>query len=417
MERVAIVGAQWGDEGKGKVVNYFSKNYEWIVRFSGGANAGHTIYYKGKKYVNHLLPSIIPEGESKAFLGAGMVIDIEQLIKEIEVLENDFPGVSSKIYIDLEAFLVLPYHKEEDGILEELRKNPIGTTRRGIGPSYTDKVSREGFKIYHLFDEKLLKERLEEVIFLKKNIYGNRFNFDPDKIFNYLMEQKNKLEKMNVKFTSAIDMANVFRNTSVLFEGAQGVLLDLDFGTYPFVTSGATMAHGVSSVGFSTFELNEVLGVLKAYTTRVGEGPFPTEEFGEIGETIRKKGNEFGATTGRPRRVGWLDLPALRYAKLRSGLTKLVITKADVLDGLDEIKVCVAYDVNGEIKEIPTSSYDFFVGKPIYETLKGWPNTNHVNFLKYMAFIEEKTGIEISHISYGPKTEEMCTKNDLIFNM
>ncbi|SHF01305.1 Adenylosuccinate synthetase [Marinitoga hydrogenitolerans DSM 16785] len=417
MERVAIVGAQWGDEGKGKVVNYFSKGYEWIVRFSGGANAGHTIYYNNKKYVNHLLPSIIPNSNSKAFLGAGMVIDIEQLIKELEILETDFPGVSSKIYIDLEAFMVLPYHKEEDGILEELRKNPIGTTRKGIGPAYTDKVSREGFKIYHLFDEDLLKERLEEIIYLKKKIFGKRFKFKPKDIFSFLMNQKRKLEKLNVNFTSAIDMANVFRNTSVLFEGAQGVLLDLDFGTYPFVTSGATMAHGVSSVGFSTFELDEVLGVLKAYTTRVGEGPFPTEELKEIGEVIRKKGNEFGATTGRPRRVGWLDLPALRYAKLRSGLTKFIITKADVLNGLDEIKVCVAYNVNRDVKEIPTSSYDFFVGKPIYETLKGWPDTNHINFLKYMSFIEEKTGIEISHISYGPKTEEMCSKNDLIMKI
>nr|WP_240739422.1 adenylosuccinate synthetase [Marinitoga lauensis] len=222
MERVAIVGAQWGDEGKGKVVNYFSKNYEWIVRFSGGANAGHTIYYKGKKYVNHLLPSVIPEGNSKAFLGAGMVIDIEQLIKELEILEKDFPGFSSKVYIDLEAFMVLPYHKEEDGILEKLRKNPIGTTKKGIGPSYTDKVSREGFKIYHLFDEKLLKNRLEEVIYLKRNIFGNKFKFKVEEIFDYLMEQKKKLEKMNVNFTSAIDMADVFRNTSVLFEGAQG---------------------------------------------------------------------------------------------------------------------------------------------------------------------------------------------------
>nr|WP_240739421.1 adenylosuccinate synthetase [Marinitoga lauensis] len=177
------------------------------------------------------------------------------------------------------------------------------------------------------------------------------------------------------------------------------------------------MAHGVSSVGFSTFELDEVLGVIKAYTTRVGEGPFPTEEFGDGGKIIQEKGNEFGATTGRPRRVGWLDLPALRYAKIRSGLTKFVITKADVLNGFDEIKVCVAYDINGEIREVPASSYDFLVAKPIYETLKGWPDTNHINFLKYMAFIEEKTGVEIPYISYGPKTDEMCTKNDLIFEI
>ena len=415
MKRLAIVGAQWGDEGKGKVVNYFAKDYEWIVRFSGGANAGHTIYVNDKKYVNHILPSISPESDSKAFLGAGMVIDLEQMIDEIETIEKDHPGFSSRIHIDREVFLVLPWHKQEDAIIESWRDDPIGTTRKGIGPAYTDKVSREGIKFYHLLDEAMLQKRLKSAYKLKMKMYHEQLEMDDKQVFDYLIQLRKKLEKMNVNIASAVDMADVFRHTTVLFEGAQGVLLDLDFGTYPFVTSGSCMAHGVSAVGFSTFELDSVMGVLKAYTTRVGEGPYPTEELDkDKAEALRKKGNEYGATTGRPRKVGWLDLPALRYARLRSGLTEFVITKADVLNGMDEIKICVAYDVNGKIKDIPSSSYDFFVAKPVYETLKGWPHTQHINFLKYMTFIEEKTGVKINHISYGPHTHEMMGKNKMI---
>jgi adenylosuccinate synthase len=417
MQRLAIVGAQWGDEGKGKVVNYFSKDFEWIVRFSGGANAGHTIYVDGKKYVNHLLPSIQPKNNSRGFLGAGMVIDVEQLIKEFETLEMDFPGISSRFYIDPEAFAVLPWHKEEDLLLETMRRDPIGTTGRGIGPSYTDKVSRDGLKLYTIFDETLLRERLESIYHMKQKIYSNKLTITPAEMFQYLQKLRDELWRLKVHFTSAVDMSRVFRSTSVLFEGAQGVLLDLDFGTYPFVTSGACMAHGVSSVGFSTFELESVYGVLKAYTTRVGAGPFPTEDFTATGELIREKGKEYGATTGRPRRVGWLDLPALRYAKIRSGLTGFVITKGDVLNGLDEVKLCVAYDVDGVIKEVPSTSYDFFRAKPVYESIAGWPTTDHVNFLKYMTFIESETGVEIDYISYGPKTEEMKTRNDLILSI
>ena len=413
--RVAIVGSQWGDEGKGKVVNYFSRDFEWIVRFSGGANAGHTIYVDGKKYVNHLLPSISPDSDSNAFLGAGMVIDLEQLINEINVIEEDFPGFSSRVHIDREVFLVLPWHKEQDGIMESWRDKPIGTTKKGIGPAYTDKVSREGIKFYHLLDEDMLLKRLKSSYQMKRKMYNDQLQFDYKDVFEYLVNLRKKLERMNVKITSAVDMADVFRNTSVLFEGAQGNLLDLDFGTYPYVTSGACMAHGVSAVGFSTFELNSVIGVLKAYTTRVGEGPYPTEEHNkEKADWLRSRGQEYGATTGRPRRVGWLDIPALRYARLRSGLTEFIITKADVLNSLKQVKVCVGYDVKGKIKDIPSSSYDFFVAEPVYETLDGWPDTDHINFLKYLTFIEENTGVRINYISYGPKTEEMMHKNELI---
>ncbi len=417
MKKVAIVGAQWGDEGKGKVVNYFSGHFEWTVRFSGGANAGHTIYYNDRKYINHLLPSIDLSSDTKGFLAAGMVIDIEQLLNELEILEKDFAGISSRFYIDPEAFLVLLWNKTEDHIMEDMRKHKIGTTGKGIGPAYTDKVSRQGIKFYHIFDDNLLKDRLGEIHFLKSELYGNKIRQTPNEIYEYLVKLREKLLKLKVNFVSAIDMKKIFDDTSVLFEGAQGVMLDLDFGTYPFVTSGSCMAHGVSSVGFSTFELNDVFGVLKAYTTRVGDGPFPTELLDDTRDKIRLVGDEFGATTKRPRRIGWLDLPALRYAKIRSGLTSFIITKADILNGFSEVKVCVAYKVDGKIKEIPSTSRDFFKAEPIYEKLEGWPKTNHINFLKYITFIEKEMGIDIDFISYGPRTDQMCYKQDLIMKI
>lgn len=418
MSRIAIVGAQWGDEGKGKVVNWFAPRFEWAARFGGGANAGHTIYLGEKKYVNHLLPSIaLDNPRSKGYLGAGMVLDLAQLLKELQTVEADFPGISSRIYVDPEVFLVLPWHKQEDHILESLRAHPIGTTGRGIGPAYTDKVSRLGVKLYHLLDGAGLRDRLREAWHIKSQLFGDRISGEPEQVAAELEEVLASLRTLKVQFVSAVEMAKLFRETSVLFEGAQGVLLDLDFGTYPYVTSSSTMAHGVSTIGFSTFELEKVVGVLKAYTTRVGEGPFPTEEHGPIGELIRTRGKEFGATTGRPRRVGWLDLPALRYARYRSGLTSFVITKADVLDGLDEVKVCVAYAVNGEERDLPTGSYDFFSAKPRYVTLPGWPDTRHPNFLKYVAFVEQHTGVDIDHVSYGPRTHEMMSRNELILAM
>ncbi|RIE16486.1 adenylosuccinate synthase [Candidatus Cryosericum septentrionale] len=417
MKRVAVVGAQWGDEGKGKVVNYFAKDFEWIVRFAGGANAGHTIYVGDKKYINHLLPCILPDGTGRGFLGAGMVVDLEQLVAEVEVLAKDFPGVGTKFAVDPEVFLVLPWHKQQDQLLEAMRAEPIGTTGRGIGPAYTDKASREGIKLCHLFDEKMLTERLENSWVIKQNLYRGQFSMPPAELAGLLMRQRDRLLELGVQVTGAVDMAHIFRSTSVLFEGAQGVLLDLDFGTYPFVTSGSCMAHGVSSVGFSTFELDDVAGVLKAYTTRVGEGPFPSEDDTDVAQGIRERGKEYGATTGRPRRIGWLDLPALRYAAIRSGLTSLVITKADVLNGLKTVRVCTSYRIGGVVRDVPSTSHDFFVAEPVYEELPGWRTTDDVNFLKYMTFIEEQVSVPITYISYGPHTDEMETKSRLIMNI
>ena len=417
MRRLAVVGAQWGDEGKGKVVNYFAKDFEWIVRFAGGANAGHTIYVGDRKYVNHLLPCILPEGSGRGFLGAGMVVDLEQLVAELEVLAADFPGIGTRFAVDPEVFLVLPWHKQQDQLMEAMRSNRIGTTGRGIGPAYTDKASREGVKLCHLFDEHMLMDRLENSWTIKQNLYRGGLSVPPVELAAMLLRQRDRLLALGVQVTGAVDMARVFRSTSVLFEGAQGVLLDPDFGTYPFVTSGSCMAHGVSSVGFSTFELDDVAGVLKAYTTRVGEGPFPTEEDSPVTRGIRERGGEFGATTGRPRRIGWLDLPALRYAALRSGLTSLVITKADVLNGLQHVRVCTGYRLGGIVHDVPSTTHDFFAAEPVYEDLAGWQTTEDVNFLKYMTFIEQQVGVPITFISYGPHTDEMETKSHLIMNI
>jgi adenylosuccinate synthase len=263
----------------------------------------------------------------------------------------------------------------------------------------------------------MLMERLENSWVIKQNLYRGQISMPPAELAGLLIRQRDRLLELGVQVTGAVDMAHIFRSTSVLFEGAQGVLLDLDFGTYPFVTSGSCMAHGVSSVGFSTFELDDVAGVLKAYTTRVGEGPFPSEDDTDVARGIRERGKEYGATTGRPRRVGWLDLPALRYAAIRSGLTSLVITKADVLNGLKTVRVCTGYRIGGVVRDVPSTSHDFFVAEPVYEELPGWRTTDDVNFLKYMTFIEEQVNVPITYISYGPHTDEMETKSRLIMNI
>ncbi|OAA29437.1 adenylosuccinate synthetase [Kosmotoga arenicorallina S304] len=410
MKRIAVIGAQWGDEGKGKIVNYFARNYRWVIRFSGGANAGHTIYIKGKKYVNHLLPSIDPYSDSRGFLSSGMVIDLEEMAKEIEKMEVDFPGIGERFYVDPEAVMTLPWHKEQDMLLEGMREKPIGTTGKGIGPAYTDKVSREGLKIYMLQDESTLLERLKELYALKRALFGDKFSMDYKEIFEYLIKLRDRLLRLGVNIAGSIELMEDFRESTLLFEGAQGVMLDLDFGTYPFVTSSTCTAHGVISSGFSTAELDGVFGVIKAYTTRVGSGVFPTEEHAHIADIIRERGSEFGATTGRPRRVGWLDLPAIRYAKVRSAFTHLIITKGDVLSGLDEIKVCVAYEIDGKEKRTPFTSQELFKAKPIYRTMKGWNSVKDKNFDDYIKFIEDEVELPVSYVSYGPGTDEINKK-------
>lgn len=417
MNKLAIIGAQWGDEGKGKVVNYFSKFNDIIVRSSGGANAGHTIYFKDKKYVHHLLPSITFDTDSKGFLAKGMVIELEQMIEELKVLEADFPGISKRFMVDVETFIVLPYHKEEDGLLESMRKNPIGTTKRGIGPAYQDKAARQNVRIIDLFDDELLRERVEEIVYLKNNIYEGKMHIDVDETVDYLLDKFDQLLKLGVTFTSASEIEEEIKNKKVLFEGAQGIMLDLDSGTYPYVTSSTTTAYSTSAADVTLTDDDTIMGVVKAYTSRVGEGEFPTELFDEKADKLRNLGNEFGATTGRNRRVGWIDLAQLRYAIKKSKINSIVMTKADVLNGYDKVKVCVGYEIDGIEQKMPFISNDFKKAKPIYKEFDGWDDVFEVNFLKYMTFIEKELDTEISYVSYGPKTEEIMEKRDFIMNI
>lgn len=413
MKRIAIVGTQWGDEGKGKIANYFSSHFDWVVRYSGGANAGHTVYVDGIPYVNHLLPSVEPSGHSKAFLGSSMVLDLEQLIEEIKAMERTGPGLASRVYLDPEVFLVLPWHKQEDALLETRTDKPLGTTRRGIGPAYTDKVSRKGLKLYSLFDEQMLSEGLERLYEEKRSRYGEDITGGPVQTHETLLELREELISLGVNFATSLDLSEQLRNDSILFEGAQGVLLDLDFGTYPYVTSSSCLAQVIASSGFSVSELDEVFGVVKAYATRVGTGPFPTEEEGNVSSEIREKGREYGATTGRPRRIGWLDLPALRYACEKSAITSLIMTKVDVLFGIDEIKVCTGYRINGRISDIPASSYDFFKAEPVYNSLPSWKSTGDTSFSRFLEFVERTVGRRIAYISHGPETNQILQRNEL----
>ena len=413
MKKIAIIGTQWGDEGKGKIVNYFSSDFDWVVRYSGGANAGHTIYFDGIQYVNHLLPSLHPRSGTKGFLGAGMVIDLGQLIEEIRVMSSKAEGFAERIYIDPEAFIVLPWHKQEDSFQEEHTSHPIGTTRRGIGPAYTDKVSRKGIKIYWLFEEDILLELLKRIYSEKQNRYGGVVLDEPDEVAKSLIAQRQELVDLGVHFTSSLDISKHLREESVLFEGAQGVLLDLDFGTYPYVTSSSCLAHGIAVTGFSLSELDEIFGVVKAYTTRVGTGPFPTEERTDITSRIREKGREYGATTGRARRVGWLDLPALRYACERSSVKALIMTKADILAGTGDVKVCRAYRIGDRITEMPASSRDFFRAEPVYETLPGWKDIRDTSFGRFVEYVEMAVKRQITYISFGPETDKVYHRNEV----
>jgi len=403
--KIVVVGLQWGDEGKGKVVSHFSRKFDWIVRYSGGSNAGHTVHMDGKKYVNHLLPCVDPRGKSKGYLGPGMVLNLERLVNEIESLERIFPGISKRFYLDLNATLVLSWHIVEDELIENMRMNPIGTTKNGIGPAYKDKVSRDGIKLYHLFDESSLSSKLEELYHLKTRFFGENLE-KPESLKRRLLEDLEKLGTMGVKFTTTMDMRKEFEGSKILFEGSQGVLLDVNFGTYPYVTSSSCTSWGIFE-GFQFLKIDETIGVFKAYVTRVGNGPFPTEMEDQLEDTIRRKGMEYGATTGRPRRIGWLDLPALRYSIISSNVSELVLTKADVLNGLDRLKICTQYDVEGELKEIPTTPEDFEKAKPIYREIDGWKDLKDGKFEEFVRMVETELRIKINYVSYGPGSDEI----------
>ena len=412
-----LVGTQWGDEGKGKIVDYFSEKFSAVCRFQGGHNAGHTIYNDEKKFVLHLIPSGIFYDHVSCFIGQGVILSLDSLLEEVETIESKGINLDGKLRISRYCSLLLPIHAKIDQLRED-KKNKIGTTRRGIGPAYEDKTARRSIKAFDLEDDSLLEDKLKNLLdyynFQIENIHkAEKFNYQ--EVFDNLKETYSKTSKFFGDVTDSLEEIYE-KGNHILYEGAQGTLLDVDYGTYPYVTSSNTLATSVGvGSGFPKSIYADVLGIVKAYTTRVGEGPFPTELHDEYGEKIAKIGNEFGATTGRPRRCGWLDLVALKYSAKLNNLTSLCVTKLDVLDSFSEIKVCDEYEIDNEI--VQYKSRQLHKVKPKYKIFKGWEQSlsqcqKYSELPKeareFLEFIEDYTKVKISLISNGPQ------RNDLI---
>ena len=411
-----LVGTQWGDEGKGKIVDFYSKKFDAVCRFQGGHNAGHTIYKEEEKFVLHLIPSGIFYDHVSCFIGQGVILSIDSLLEEIEQLEQKGINLEGKLRISRYCSLLLPLHAKIDQLRED-NKNSIGTTRRGIGPAYEDKTARRSIKAFDLEDNDLLETKLRSLVeyynYQIQNIHGSEpFKFED--VYKELMQSYKKASKYFGDVTDTLE--NIYeQGGNILYEGAQGTLLDVDYGTYPYVTSSNTLATSVGiGSGFPKSIYSDVLGVAKAYTTRVGAGPFPTELFCEEGQKIAELGHEFGATTGRPRRCGWLDLVALKYSAKLNNLTELCITKLDVLDTFEEIKVCVGYKVNGE--DTPFKSRLLHKAEPVYKLFKGWncslADCKNYDSLpdeakEFLSYIEDYVEVKISLISNGPNREDL----------
>jgi len=418
MANVVIVGTQWGDEGKGKIVDLLTQYADLVVRFQGGNNAGHTIVLKGEKFVVHLIPSGILYEDKKCIIGNGVVLDPAVLIEEIdEIKKRGYFKDDSQLMISEETHLILPYHRRVDVAREKTFK--IGTTGRGIGPAYEDKVARCGIRVVDLIDEKVFREKLEANL-IQKNVYLTQVlkekGFEFSEIFDEYIQYKSRLEKY-VKNTSLILHEEIEEGKHILFEGAQGAMLDLDHGTYPYVTASNTLAgNACAGSGIGPTMINRVIGVAKAYTTRVGEGPFPTELQDEIGEKIRQKGGEYGATTGRPRRCGWFDAVVVNHSIRLNGIWEMVITKLDVLNDFDTIKVCVGYRADGKIYyHVPSNLETLKRSEPIYEELEGWKTEIKgaksfkdlpTKAKRYVKRIEKLIGTKTMMISVGSERNE-----------
>jgi adenylosuccinate synthase len=418
MANIVVVGAQWGDEGKGKIVDLLTQYADLVVRFQGGNNAGHTIVIKGEKFVFHLIPSGILYKDKKCIIGNGVVLDPAVLIEEIDqIKKRGYFTDDSQLMISEETHLILPYHRRIDVAREKIFK--IGTTGRGIGPAYEDKVARCGIRVVDLMDEKVFREKLEANL-TQKNAYLTQMlkeeGFKFSEIFNEYLRFKNQLEKY-VKNISLILYEEIKKGRNVLFEGAQGALLDLDHGTYPYVTASNTLAgNACVGSGIGPTMISAVIGVAKAYTTRVGEGPFPTELQDEVGEKIRERGGEYGATTGRPRRCGWFDAAVVNHSIRVNGIREMVITKLDVLNDFDTIKIGVGYRTDGKIfYHVPSDLEILKRSEPVYEELKGWKSEIRgarnfkdlpMNARRYLKRIEKLTGTKITMISVGSERDE-----------
>lgn len=418
MSVTVLVGSQWGDEGKGKIVDLLSDRYQIVARYQGGANAGHTVEIDNKKYILHLIPSGILRKDVICVIGNGVVIDPSALLDEIKLLAENGIDVSDRLFISHNAHLIMPYHKLLDRIGES-GDNKIGTTGRGIGPCYIDKFDRKGIKIVDLLNKKILEEKIRQNLKEKNNILHKVYDhegLDVEEIVKEYLEFDVAIDKY-VKDVPVFLNSEIEKGKSVLLEGAQGALLDVDFGTYPFVTSSSPTSGGAcTGTGIPPTKIDSVIGIVKAYTTRVGNGPFPTELLDDDGEKLRKIGMEFGATTGRPRRCGWFDAFLVNYSALINGITSAAITKLDVLSSFDEIKVCIGYELNGKmLKSFPTDVDRLSRIKPINEVLHGWKKdiSDCRNYSElpaetknYLEFICKKSGVKMEIISVGPKRDQ-----------
>ena len=427
MPAIVLLGAQWGDEGKGKATDLLGDRVDYVVRYQGGNNAGHTVVIGDQKYALHLLPSGILSPNVIPVIGNGVVIDPAVLLTEIKGL-NERGIDTSKLKISTNAHLITPYHRTIDKVSERfLGKSKIGTTGRGIGPAYADKINRIGIRVQDPFDPSILRQKIEAALHDKNQILIKVFNrkgITVDEVFDEYLGYAQILKPYVVDTALLLDQA-LKAGKNVLLEGSQGTLLDVDHGTYPFVTSSNPTAGGASTgSGIGPTKITRVIGILKAYTTRVGSGPFPTELFDEDGDALRKIGGEVGVTTGRNRRCGWFDAPIARYAVRVNGLTDFFLTKLDVLTGWEKIPVCVAYEVDGvRVDELPASQTDFHHAKPIYEYLPGWKeNISKAksvadlpkNAQEYVKFLEKVSGAPISAIGVGPGRDETIVVKDLI---
>jgi adenylosuccinate synthase len=427
MPAVVIIGAQWGDEGKGKATDLLAEHIDYVVKFNGGNNAGHTVVIGNEKYALHLLPSGILTPGVTPVISNGTVIDLGVLFEEIDALNAR--GIdTSRLRVSANAHVITPYHVTVDKVTERfLGKRAIGTTGRGIGPTYADKINRVGIRVQDLFDPSILQQKVEAALVQKNSMLTkiyNRAAIKADLVVAELLSYAERVRPMVAD--TALELHQAIKDGKlVLFEGGQATMLDVDHGTYPFVTSSNSTAGGASTgSGIGPAEFKTVIGIVKAYTTRVGAGPFPTELFDESGEFLRATGHEYGTTTGRPRRCGWYDAPIARYSARINGVTDFVLTKLDVLTGLAEIPVCVAYEVDGKrIDEMPVNQTDFHHAKPIYQMFPGWTEDISTarsfgelpkNAQDYIVALEAMSGARISAIGVGPARDAIIVRHDML---
>lgn len=422
MQTLAIIGAQWGDEGKGKITDLLAEKCDLVVRYQGGHNAGHTIWVNGIKTVLHVIPSGVLHSHCMSVIGHGVVLEPENFLKELDKVKNITKVTPDNLKLSSTATVITSYHKLLDAARETQGPEKIGTTGKGIGPAYEDKVSRRAIKVKDLLDKDTLIRRLSNGYAEKAILFKNLYQID----FPTIEQEVERLYGMGLQLRdyvtdtfSLIDQ-KLAEGKRVLYEGAQGILLDVDYGTYPFVTSSSTAASGIyTGAGVPGRKLEEVIGVAKAYTTRVGEGPFPTELFDELGAEIQTKGNEFGATTGRKRRCGWLDIPLLRYSVKCSQLTSIALTKLDILSDLSTLRICYAYEVNGKVVDCAYPGINLFDAKPLYKDFKPFKDAfdgdkASPELEAYMSFIQEALGIPVKIYAYGPDRAQVVFRDSAL---